>query len=91
MKSDIPTKAIVAALREVGCSVTHIDAGMYSKGTPDLLVGRAGVTYLIEVKNKDGRNRFTPSQVKWWAEWKGQTPHVVTGVAEALIVVGLVP
>ena len=91
IKSDGNTKAIVKELRAAGVSVSYMDAGMYSKGLPDLLCGINGRTYVLEVKNPDGRNRMTPSQVKWHADWRGEAPIVVASVAEALIAVGLVP
>lgn len=73
---------IVRALEAVGCSVLRVDA-------VDLIVGRAGVNYLIECKDgrKSAGNRpLTPAQKKLRAEWRGQYA-VVTSVDEALAVV----
>jgi hypothetical protein len=90
---------IVDALRAVGCTVTRLgDAGV-----PDLLVGRDGRTYLLEVKmpmgprggvqrhgaKPGGRGDLTPAQVKWWDAWRGERAHVVRSVAEALFAVGM--
>lgn len=47
--------AIVAALRSVGCSV--VDLSATGGGVPDLLVGRVGVTFLLEVKDAETCDR----------------------------------
>ena len=90
---DLPrlTPGAVAAFNSATVPPSSMHAGMYSKGLPDLLCGINGRTYVLEVKNPDGRNRMTPSQVKWHADWRGEAPIVVASVAEALIAVGLVP
>lgn len=81
---------IVAALRAVGCSVVPMHA--VGEGCPDLAVGRAGVSYWIEVKDgarPPSERRLTPAQVRWHAEWRGKPPVVVTSVAEALAAIGV--
>lgn len=88
---------IVEALRAIGCSVQPLDQG---GGVPDLLVGRYGVTLLIEVKNPDstggaeagekrtkGRGRLTRDQVKWFGEWRGARVIEVVNVEEAVAAV----
>lgn len=56
-------KAIVEALEAGGCSVEPL-------GRPvDLVVGKNGRTYLVEVKTAKGKLR--PSQEKFLAGWKG--------------------
>lgn len=73
---------IVKALLAIGCSVMRVDS-------VDLIVGRAGVNYLLECKDgrKTAGNRpLTPAQVKLRAGWRGQYA-VVTSVEEALAVV----
>jgi hypothetical protein len=88
---------IVEALRAIGCSVQQLDQG---GGVPDLLVGRAGVTLLMEVKNPDnnkgaapggerrkGRGQLTPDQVKWFAAWRGSAIAEVVNVEEAIAAV----
>lgn len=91
-KSDANQPAIVAALRKAGCTVQSLHA--VGDGCPDLLVGRDGVNYCIEVKNKKGRGvRLTPVQKRWHEgfgehpPWAGQVA-IVTTVDEALRVVG---
>ena len=75
-------QAIVDALLAGGCSVTRLS----QKGVSDLLVGKHGVNYLMEVKEPKGD--LTPDQVEFFNSWQGQTAIVRT-VEEALEVVGL--
>lgn len=88
-KVDANQAEIVEALRIVGCTVQPLHA--VGKGCPDLLAGRGGVNYLIEVK--DGRKppsarTLTPDQVEWHDLWRGQVA-VVSSVKEALEAVGV--
>lgn len=95
---DANEKLIIAALEARGASVTRLgDAGV-----PDLLVGWANLTLLMEVKNpaanpsKGAKQRhgsaggigvLTSSQVKWWAQpWEGGPRYIVESVDEALAV-----
>lgn len=73
---------IVTALESVGCSVYRLSQA----GIPDLLVGRAGVTYLLEVKQAKGA--LTDEQKYFFETWRGNA-HVVRTVEDALEVVGL--
>jgi hypothetical protein len=87
---------IVAALRKAGCTVQPLHA--VGDGVPDLLVGRDGRNYLIEVK--DGRKppssrRLTPVQKRWHngddkkrPAWAGQVA-IANNVDEALRIVGV--
>lgn len=77
---------IVAALRQAGCSVAVLsDVG---RGIPDLLVGRANMNYLIEVKLPG--DILNGEQSEWHRRWLGET-HVVESVADALVAVGIFP
>lgn len=83
---------IVTAFEERGCSVTRLDGA----GVPDLLVGRRGRTWLVEVKlpfgpkggiprrrdHEGGYHDFTEDQVKWWKAWRGEGPMVVRTVED---------
>ncbi len=81
-KTDANEKEIVDALEAAGCVVVPI-------GKPvDLLVGRLGVTHLLEVKNPDGKNRLEPAQRDFIAEWNGRPVVVVRTIDEALRAVG---
>ena len=80
---------IVAALRQVGCSVQPLH--MVGKGCPDLLVGRSGLNVLIEVKDGSkppSERKLTPDQCIWHDNWRGQVT-VVCNVHEALVAVGV--
>jgi hypothetical protein len=94
-RRDENERAIVLELRARGATVEQLDG----KGLPDLLVGYAGRTYLIEVKQEHGKqgahmkktaDGLRPSQSDWWAAWKGAPPIVVTTPADALIAIGAV-
>jgi hypothetical protein len=86
-KRDANEKEIVKALAAAGCSVTQLSG----PGIPDLLVSRAGVNYLLEVKDPAQpacKQALTPLQEIWHRDWRGQKAVVKT-IEEALIAVGL--
>jgi hypothetical protein len=68
-KVDANQREIVQALEQAGYHVTDLSA--VGKGCPDLLVAKYDnwmpEVFLIEIKNKAGRNRFTPAQVEYYA------------------------
>lgn len=73
---------IVSALEAVGCSVTRLS----QSGVNDLLVGRQGMNFLIEVKKLKGK--LTPAQVEFRNNWQGQY-DVARSAEEALRIIGL--
>jgi hypothetical protein len=93
-------REIVDALRKAGATVTQLN----EKGVPDLLVGYAGRTYLLEVKVPEavrgprggvalrggggGDGILTAAQVVWFSAWKGGAPVVVRSPDEALAAIG---
>jgi len=80
---------IVAALRKAGCVVHLLHA--VGKGTPDLLCGYKGKTYLIEVKNPDVPRmdqQLTPAEITWHETWRGGDLAIIKTVEEALAFVG---
>lgn len=81
-KRDNNEPEIVAALEAVGCVVHRLSQA----GIPDLLVGRNGVNYLLEVKEK--RGQLTDEQEEFFEAWNGNA-YVVRCVEDALEVVGL--
>lgn len=99
-KRDDNEPEIVVALKACGATVTRLN----DAGAPDLLVGFAGKTKLLEVKlpltaggavqpgrhmnSKGGRGDLTPAQAEWWSKWKGELPYVVRSVEEALAAIG---
>lgn len=82
-KRDSNEAEIIKALRERGCVVEQLNG----KGVPDLLVGIAEQTFLLEVK-EPGKS-LNEDQQKWHAKWRGKRPHVVRSIGEALYVCGL--
>ena len=61
------------------------------KGCPDLLVGKSGINYLLELKDgakTPSEQRLTPDQVVWHEQWGGSVA-VVNCEEAALKAVGL--
>lgn len=83
-KKDANHNAIARALRAVGCTV--FETHQLGAGYPDLTVGRAGVTYLLEVKAAGGS--LTPAEEAFVATWRGHVAIVRT-IDEALRAVGV--
>lgn len=86
-KIDRNQPEIVAALRKAGASVQSL-AGV-GVGCPDLLVGFANRTALIEIKDGTkvkSAQKLTECQVGWHANWRGGTLATVDGVDAALTV-----
>jgi hypothetical protein len=92
-RRDDNERSIVTALRSVGASVQQLDV----TGCPDLLVGFRGETYLLEVKQLEGKagvgmkksaSGLRESQDTWFAAWKGKPPAVVLTAAAALEAIG---
>lgn len=86
-RRDTNHKAIVEALRAAGASV--VDLSQVGRGCPDLLVGRGGVTRLLEVKEPGGK--LNHDQVDFIARWRGTEVRVVTTPEDALRAVGALP
>lgn len=77
-------REIVTALRQMGCSVSHLHA--VGSGCPDILVGYQRRNYLLEIKDGSkppSAQKLTPDQVTWHALWRGEVV-VVLSVAEAI-------
>lgn len=84
-KIDANQPEIVAALRKAGATVYSLAA--VGKGIPDLLVGFAGRTALVEVKDGSRHpsdRRLTPDQQQWHQTWTGGTLAVVPDIEAAL-------
>lgn len=80
---------IVDALRAAGCSVRITSA--VGSGFPDIVVGRAGVTYLLEIKDgslQPSRQKLTPDEREFANAWRGHYA-VAANIDEALAAVGL--
>ncbi len=66
----------------------HTVVGTYQQGNgfPDIVSGKGGVTWMWEVKAKDGE--LTPAQVEFITRWRGGPLHVVKSGLEALRIAG---
>lgn len=83
-KVDANQSEIVAALRKCGCTVQSLAS--VGRGVPDLLVGRAGRNFLLEVKDGSkprSQRDLTPDELRWLYAWRGAAT-VVESVEEAL-------
>jgi len=83
-KQDANHRAVVNALRVAGASVEAIQGAR--AGLPDLIVGVAGVTELVEVKPPvavTARRELRDSQSDWHAAWRGRRPVVLRTTKEA--------
>ena len=85
---DANQPAVVAALRAAGATVQH--AHEVGRGFPDLIVGKTGITYLIEVKNPETKGKLNKLQREFFATWRGHAV-VIRTVEEALRVIGASP
>lgn len=84
-KVDRNQSEIVSALRRFGCSVQPLHT--IGQGCPDLLVGRGGRNFLLEVKDSakpPSARALTEDQVEWLDLWRGEAVAVVASVEEAL-------
>jgi hypothetical protein len=84
-KVDGNHRLIATALRAVGATVQSLAA--LGDGVPDLLVGRGGQSWLLEVKDPaqaPSKRRLTPAQLEWRAAWRGVPVVVVETPEEAL-------
>lgn len=88
-KIDQNQRAIVAALRDAGASVTHLHA--VGKGCPDILCGFRGVNYAFEIKDGSkppSDRKLTPAQIEWHRAWRGHLAVVLTA-EDALRAIGV--
>jgi Holliday junction resolvase len=84
---DTNHKQIVAALRQVGATVVSLASMKH--GCPDLLVGYAGETLLMEIK-RDSKAKFTPDQLDFMAKWRGGPVSRVDSVDSAIRALGVI-
>ena len=73
-KADANQAALVNAFRGLGCSVESLHR--VGKGCPDLVVGCAGMTLLVEVKGE--KSALNDEQKAWHSAWRGQVCVVRT-------------
>jgi len=79
-KVDANQKQIVLELRQLAFSVfcTHTQG----QGFPDLVIGRNGDTFLVEVKDKKGT--LTPDQLLFIENWRG-APIIIARSTEEIL------
>lgn len=78
-RTDSNQTEIVAAFRQMGCSVKiQSDVG---NGWPDTEIGVNGVNCLVEIKSKDGK--LTVDQQEFFKSWQGMA-RVIRSVDEAV-------
>ena len=58
---------VAEAFRKLGCSVLSL--APLGRGIPDLLVAIGGVTWLIEINSKKGKENDL--QLEWAENWRG--------------------
>lgn len=73
-RTDSNQTAVVEALRKAGCTVQSIAS--VGRGVPDLLVGKHGRTFLLEVKC--GKGKLTEAECQWIANWGGHVAVIRT-------------
>ena len=83
---DTNHKEIVKALREAGATVVSLAA--IKHGCPDLMVGYANETVLMEIK-KDSKAKFTPDQIEFMGKWRGGAISRVDSVEAAIRALGI--
>ena len=83
---DTNHKEIVAALRQAGATVVSLASMKH--GCPDILVGYAGETVLMEIK-RDAKAKFTPDQLDFLGKWKGGAISRVDSVDAAIRALGI--
>ena len=88
-KKDSSHRTVVAAFKALGCSVVAIESAV--AGVPDLGVGCAGRTRLVEVKPDSHLKAHAASaaQQRWAGAWKGGCVSVVRSAKEAAELVNL--
>jgi len=84
---DTNQKEIVEALRKMGATVVSLASMKH--GCPDLLVGYAGETILIEVK-KDAKSKYTPDQLDFLGKWRGGAICRIDSVEAAIRCLGII-
>ena len=78
---------IIKALRAIGCTVA--DTSGAGNGFPDIVAGRFGINYMIEIKDgkkSKSRRSLTRAQELFHETWRGQIV-VVESIEEAIQVV----
>jgi hypothetical protein len=67
-RTDANHSDIVKAFRDLNCSV--FDTSRVAGGFPDIIVGKNGITVLVEIK-ADNKKKFTAAQDMFMLNWHG--------------------
>lgn len=89
-RTDSNQAAIVAAFRDLGCSVFTLHT--VGRGFPDLAVGFCGLNLLIEIKDGakcPSARRLTADEQRFIEAWSGQVCIVASVEDVRLIVEGI--
>lgn len=78
---------IIEALLKAGCSI--LDASPMGGGFPDLIAGKNGRNYLIEIKNPKTKGKLNEKQRQFFEIWQGQAAVAYT-IEDALRIVGAI-
>ena len=89
-RTDHNQAMISRSLQWAGYHITDLSGA--GKGIPDLLCTKNGQCFLVEIKNKQGRNRFTPCQIEYYRQVKAPV-FVIRDIndVESLIKGDLIP
>ena len=86
-RTDANQTKVVTALRRVGCSVAILSA--VGKGVPDILVGKGGKNYLMEIKDGEkipSKRKLTPDEKEFHESWRGHV-CIVESIDDALKII----
>lgn len=84
-KQDSNARIVIEAFERLGCSVLVLTTSR--PGCPDLAIGLAGRTHLVEIKPDVGvsaRRNLRPNQIAFAKTWRGSPVHLVRSPLEAL-------
>lgn len=88
-KKDGNHNELKAAFQQLGCSVLDLyDVGI--GGAPDIIVGCAGSTVCVEIKNPEtryGRAGLNTNQTAFSRDWRGGPLYVVSSLDEVAALV----
>lgn len=76
---------IVKAFEAIGCNVFDVH---HVPGFVDLVVGSIGRTFLVEIKNVDGKDRMSPKQQTFHRDWRGGQPWTVRNAEDVYRLIG---
>lgn len=77
---DVNQPQIVDAFRKLNYSVLHMHT--LGRGAPDILVGKRGHSYPVEIK-ASSRDRLTADEEAFWSGWLGSL-LLITSVDEVI-------